>query len=103
MISPATARYSIKTWDAELGEFTPHLGLSEPSQHVTQWQMRRVIKELRTLCGYSADRRGNDHDGHESGDPSVLIERVDIEYLEALSDRLRRDMERLTGTHGSGG
>jgi hypothetical protein len=45
--------YSVRTWDAERQEWTPHPGLEGP---YTLWELRGVIRTLRE-SGYGHDRR----------------------------------------------
>ena len=58
--------YSVKTWDAELGEFTPQPGLTGLTFNITWGQLRVALRMLQSM-GYSARR----------SDPSVLVERIE--------------------------
>jgi hypothetical protein len=53
-------RYYVRTWDAELQEFTPQEGVSEGPH--TLWGLKHALRELREL-GYEC--RG--------GDPNVFV------------------------------
>ncbi len=64
----AQVRYHIRTWDAEIEEFTPQDGMSEIVSGFCG--LRDAIRALR-LRGYSAHRAGDDSDA------SVLIERIE--------------------------
>lgn len=70
-------RYSVGTWDPNLGAFTPQKGLR--CINLSIWQLRRVLRALRN-GGYSAHRvrtvsalGGYDH----HSDSYVLVERTD--------------------------
>ena len=67
-----TPLYTVRTWDSDLEDFTPH---DAQSQNITLWQVRSVLRDLRRL-GYSCHRVRMPHGGYDS-DPSVLVERVD--------------------------
>lgn len=71
-----TALYSIGTWDAEEGAYTPQVGLSVPSFNVGLRDLRTAMRELRAI-GYSCHRRRDADGGHDENDWCVLIERTD--------------------------
>lgn len=58
--------YSVSTWDCERQTYTPQSGLRAPSQRITLYDLRRVLRELRDEFGYSCHRN----------DTSVLVEHV---------------------------
>jgi hypothetical protein len=62
-------RYNVKTYDWEIGEFTPQEGLRNPSFNLDIYGLRRCLRELRDECGYPCNRV---RDG--DSDPSVLVE-----------------------------
>ena len=66
MVKPKA--YTITTWDAEIGEFTPQDGLELESQSIPLSQVRHVFRELKEYFGYTC------HRNHYDSDPSVLIE-----------------------------
>lgn len=60
--------YRIRTWDADLQDWTPQEGVAEYAHGLGE--LRSTLRELQA-CGYSCHRiRGVD------SDPSVLVERV---------------------------
>lgn len=68
-------RYNVKTWEPWLERFTRQQGLSVPSENISLWGVRRVLRELREV-GYEASSVRDDS-GRRVGDPSVLVELVD--------------------------
>jgi hypothetical protein len=66
-------RYDVLTWDPEREEYTPQDGLPVPSENVTLWQVRTVLRALRTH-GYGCWRI-RDASGYYESDTSVLVER----------------------------
>lgn len=79
--------YSIGTWDSESQSYTPHDGL--PAFNLTIWQLRRVMRALRSI-GYPCDRKRDSDGGHDSNDPNVLIERTDGMAEDEILDGWRR-------------
>ncbi len=71
-----TRLYSVGTWDTDLQAYTPQVGLDGPSINVTRRELRRQIRELRSV-GYSAHRRRDSDGTHDDNDFYVLIERTD--------------------------
>ena len=70
-------RYQVRTWDIDLGEYTPQVGLGMPWQGLTLWQLKRALQRLREL-GYSCHRfRDPSGEDHSDNDPDVLVERMD--------------------------
>ena len=70
-----TPTYNVRTWDAELGEYTPQEGMRNPCLGVDILGLRRALRELRAECGYTCNRvrlPGGDYDS----DPAVLVERA---------------------------
>jgi hypothetical protein len=68
--------YSVRTWDADLQQYTPQAGLSLPWCGLTLWQLRRALQQLR-VNGYSCHRRRDADGGHDDNDYYVLVERDD--------------------------
>lgn len=69
-----TAKYNVRTWDSEIGEYTYQQGLNNPTMGINIHELRRALRELQS-CGYSCHRvrlPGGDYDS----DPSVLVERT---------------------------
>jgi len=65
-------RYCVTTYDIETEAYTPHEGLSVPSQNVTLAGLLRALRALREW-GYECTRH----------DSSVLVERVDFAGAES--------------------
>lgn len=68
--------YSVRTWDPEEQRYTPQAGLSLPWEGLTLWQVRRALKELRSM-GYTAHRYRSASGDHHENDFYVLVERDD--------------------------
>jgi hypothetical protein len=71
-----TPLYTIRTYDWELGEYTPQAGLTVPSANVPWRGLLAVLRELRSF-GYSCDRPRERDGSHITSDSSVLVERTD--------------------------
>lgn len=87
-----TPLYQVRTYDADLDEYTPQIGLDMPWQGLTLWQLKRALQRLREL-GYSCHRfRDYGSDEHSDNDTSVLVERMDqtIERWQATNDQPAR-------------
>ena len=67
--------YSVGTWDADLQDYTPQIGLSVPSVNVPLWTLLQIIRELREM-GYECHRLRGSDGNHFVNDSSVLIERT---------------------------
>lgn len=68
-------RYTVTTWDMDEESFTRQLGMIEPWENLTIWQLKAALKELRTMgydCHYLRDKNGN----HDANDFSVCVEWV---------------------------
>lgn len=80
--------YSVLTWDPAAECYTPQEGMSVPCVDVPLHGMRRALKELRELHGYSCHRRRAANGSHDDNDFSVLVERTDGDVSIDIDDPL---------------
>jgi hypothetical protein len=87
---PRKPLYSVGTWDMDAQAYTPHIGLTVPSVNVPWRGLLAVLRELRSVWGYSCHRRRDASGEHDDNDWSVLVERTDGAAEAEILDGWRR-------------
>lgn len=74
------AIYRITTWDSENRRWSPQVGLREPWDNLTLFELRTAMRGLQQM-GYEC----------RNGDPSVMVERIG--FAEVDGSRHKRQTE----------